>query len=60
MGDVGVVKRLIPVSAFVTWIRSYKLQTTGDAEVGQLTEAASAIPIQGERYPESAQRMIDR
>jgi pyridoxine 4-dehydrogenase len=31
-----------------------------DAEVGQLTEAASAIPIQGERYPESAQRMIDR
>ena len=31
-----------------------------DAEVGQLTEAASAIPIQGERYPESSQRMIDR
>ena len=29
-------------------------------EVGQLTEAASAIPIQGERYPESSQRMIDR
>lgn len=30
------------------------------AEIRQLTEAAAAIPIQGERYPESAQRMIDR
>ena len=31
-----------------------------DAEVRQLTDASANLPIQGERYPESAQRMIDR
>lgn len=31
-----------------------------DDEVRQLTDASASLQIQGERYPESAQRMIDR
>jgi aryl-alcohol dehydrogenase-like predicted oxidoreductase len=34
--------------------------TLDEADVRQLSEASANLQIQGERYPESAQRMIDR